>query len=189
LSAALQRRPATAAGGPADHPDGAAPGRAGRARRLWRFLRHEPLVHFILLGGLLFAASALRQSAERETIVIEGPTIEALIRQQRGAWRAGPRSSLLRLLAGIAGAERGAHPFRSPRAFLRRRLDRIAQGQTGELQGHALLLAGMVAAVRGTGRPLVSGEEARSALAVIEAIQRSQACGGQKVALARPAAR
>jgi len=82
LSAALRRRPATAAGGPADHPDGSAPGRAGRARRLWAFLRHEPLVHFIVLGGLLFAASALRQSAERETIVIERPTIEALIRQQ-----------------------------------------------------------------------------------------------------------
>ena len=115
--------------------------------------------------------------------------VEALLRQQGGAWRAGPRSLPLRLLARIAGAERGAHPFRSPRAFLRRRLDRIAQEQTGELQGHALLLAGMVAAARGTGRPLVSGTEAREAIAVIDAIQRSQGCGGQRVGLARAAPR
>jgi UDP-N-acetyl-2-amino-2-deoxyglucuronate dehydrogenase len=115
--------------------------------------------------------------------------VEALIRQQRGAWRAGPRSPLLRLLARLAGAERGAHPFRSPRAFLRRRLDRIAQAQTGELQGHALLLAAMVAAARGTARPLVSGEEAREAIAVIDAIHRSDAGGGQRAVLARSASR
>ena len=120
---------------------------------------------------------------------LAGAEVEALIRRQDGAWRAGPRSSLLRLLACIAGAERGAHPFRSARALLRRRLDRLAQRQTGELQGHALLLAGMVAAARGTGRPLVSGEEARAALAVIDAIHRSQACRGQRVALARAALR
>ena len=118
---------------------------------------------------------------------LAGTEVEALIRQQGGAWRAGPRSPLLRLLARIAGAERGGHPFRSPRAFLRRRLDRIAQSQTGELQGHALLLAGMVAAARGTGRPLVSGEEASEAIAVIDAIHRSQAGGGQRVGLARAA--
>jgi hypothetical protein len=51
-------------------------------RRLWAALRREPLVHFVLLAGLLFAASALREGAGRETIVIERPTIEALIRQQ-----------------------------------------------------------------------------------------------------------
>lgn len=120
---------------------------------------------------------------------LAGAEVEALVRQEGGAWRAGPRSPLLRLLTRLAGAERGVHPFRSPRALLRRRLDRIAQAQTGELQGHALLLAGMVAAARGTGRPLVSGEEARVALAVIDAIQRSQAGGGQRVALARAASR
>ena len=120
---------------------------------------------------------------------LAGAEVEALIRRQGGAWRAGPRSPLLRLLARIAGAERGGHPFRSPRAFLRRRLDRIAQSETGELQGHALLLAGMVAAARGTGRPLVSGEEAREAIAVIDAIHRSQAGGGQRVGLARAASR
>ncbi len=52
--------------------------------------------------------------------------VEALIRQYGGAWRAGPRAPLLRLLARTVGGERGAHPFRSPRALLRRRLDRIA---------------------------------------------------------------
>jgi UDP-N-acetyl-2-amino-2-deoxyglucuronate dehydrogenase len=135
------------------------------------------------IAGLDLAAGAGR--ARR----LAGTEVEALIRQQGGAWRAGPRSPLLRLLARIAGAERGGHPFRSLRAFLRRRLDRIAQSQTGELQGHALLLAGMVAAARGTGRPLVSGEEACEAIAVIDAIHRSQAGGGQRVGLARAALR
>ena len=115
--------------------------------------------------------------------------VEALIRQQGGAWRAGPRSPLLRLLAPVAGAERGAHPFRSARAFLRRRLDRGAQAQTGELQGHALVLARMAATARGTGRPLVSGEEARMAIAIIDAIRRSQECGGQRVEIAGSPAR
>jgi UDP-N-acetyl-2-amino-2-deoxyglucuronate dehydrogenase len=114
--------------------------------------------------------------------------IEALVRRHGGAWRAGPRAPLSRLLARIVGSERGAHPFRSPRAFLRRRLDRIAQRETGELQGHALLLARMAAAARGTAAPLVSGAQARTSLAVIDAIQRSQAAGGQRVALAPAAA-
>ena len=86
MSTALQGRPETATGGPAREPaerlDGSTPGRATPARRLWTFLRHEPLVHFLVLGGLLFAANALRQSAERETIVIDRPTIDALIQQQ-----------------------------------------------------------------------------------------------------------
>jgi hypothetical protein len=51
-------------------------------QRLWTFLRREPLVHFLLLGALLFAGSALRQSAERETILIDRATIDALVRQQ-----------------------------------------------------------------------------------------------------------
>jgi hypothetical protein len=86
LSAALQGRPETATGEPARAPaerlDGSSPGRATSARRLWTFLRHEPLVHFLVLGGLLFAANAVRQSADRETIVIDRPTLEALIQQQ-----------------------------------------------------------------------------------------------------------
>jgi hypothetical protein len=51
-------------------------------RRLWSFLRHEPLVHFVVLGGLLFGADALRQSAERETIVIDRPSVQTLVDQQ-----------------------------------------------------------------------------------------------------------
>lgn len=51
-------------------------------RRLWASLRREPLVHFVLLGALLFAASALRDSAGRETIVIDRPTLDALVQQQ-----------------------------------------------------------------------------------------------------------
>lgn len=112
--------------------------------------------------------------------------IETLVRRQRGAWRAGPRSRLLRALAGVAGAERGAHPFRSARAFLRRRIDRVAQAETGEVQGHALLLAEMVAAARGTGRPLVSGDDARHAIAIVHAIYRSHDRGGRRILVAHP---
>jgi hypothetical protein len=53
-----------------------------RVERLWAFLRHEPLVHFVVLGGLLFGASALRQSTERETIVIDQPAVQAMLAQQ-----------------------------------------------------------------------------------------------------------
>ena len=55
---------------------------ADLARRLWAALRREPLVHFVLLGGLLFAASALRDLSGRETILIDRPTLEALVQQQ-----------------------------------------------------------------------------------------------------------
>ena len=76
----------------AERPAGAreragAGGRAGDrtkspGRRLWAFLRHEPLVHFAILGGLLFGADALRQAAERESIVIDRPAIRAMADQQ-----------------------------------------------------------------------------------------------------------
>jgi hypothetical protein len=55
---------------------------AASVQRLWAFLRREPLVHFMLLGALLFAASALRPSAGPETIVIDRATIDGLVRQQ-----------------------------------------------------------------------------------------------------------
>ena len=51
-------------------------------RRLWAFVRREPLVHFVVLGGLLFGADALRQSTQRETIVIDPPTVQTLVDQQ-----------------------------------------------------------------------------------------------------------
>jgi hypothetical protein len=53
-----------------------------RARRVWAFVRREPLVHFMVLGALLFGADALRRSAERETIVIDEPAIQAMVDQQ-----------------------------------------------------------------------------------------------------------
>jgi hypothetical protein len=53
-----------------------------RARRVWAFVRREPLVHFMVLGALLFGADALRRSAERETIVIDRPAIQAMLDQQ-----------------------------------------------------------------------------------------------------------
>jgi peptidyl-prolyl cis-trans isomerase C len=53
-----------------------------RGRRFWAFVRREPLVHFAILGALLFGADALRQSAERETILIDQPTVQTLVDQQ-----------------------------------------------------------------------------------------------------------
>jgi hypothetical protein len=53
-----------------------------RARRVWAFVRREPLVHFLILGGLLFGADALRRAAERETIVVDRPAIQAMAEQQ-----------------------------------------------------------------------------------------------------------
>jgi hypothetical protein len=40
------------------------------------------LVHFVVLGALLFGASALWQARQRETIVIDRATIEALVQQR-----------------------------------------------------------------------------------------------------------
>jgi hypothetical protein len=62
----------------------AVPGReaAATAQRLWTFLRREPLFHFLILGALLFGTDALRQSAERETIQIDRPTVETMAAQQ-----------------------------------------------------------------------------------------------------------
>jgi PPIC-type PPIASE domain len=51
-------------------------------RRLWAFVRREPLVHFVVIGALLFGADTLRRSAERETIVIDPPAVQAMVDQQ-----------------------------------------------------------------------------------------------------------
>jgi hypothetical protein len=48
----------------------------------WRSLLHEPLVHFVALGALLLGASASWQAREREAIVIDRATIEALVQQR-----------------------------------------------------------------------------------------------------------
>ena len=82
------RSAASAAGPPrARERVGARVARSGerarsRGARIWAFLRHEPLVHFMVLGALLFGADALRQAAERETIVIDPPAVQAMIDQQ-----------------------------------------------------------------------------------------------------------
>ena len=109
--------------------------------------------------------------------------IESLVQEQCGLWRRGPKSLLWRALARVAGKERGARPFRSPRAFLRRQIDRVAQFERQELQGHAAVLTQMAAAVRGTGEPLVTGRDALQSLAVIDGIYRSHATEGQRVNL------
>jgi UDP-N-acetyl-2-amino-2-deoxyglucuronate dehydrogenase len=107
--------------------------------------------------------------------------VEELIRAEHGGWRAGPRALPWRWLARIAGSGRGELPFRSPRAFLRRRLDRQAQAETGEAQGHAAVLLQMAEAVRDGGEPLVTGDDARRSLVVIEALRRSQQNGGTRI--------
>jgi len=56
--------------------------RAAAGRSWWAFLGREPLVHFLALGALLFGASALWQARQRETIVIDRATIEALVQQR-----------------------------------------------------------------------------------------------------------
>lgn len=111
--------------------------------------------------------------------------IEALVRTADGSWRGGPISPLWRVAARLAGPGRGVHPFRSIRGYLRRRVDRVAQRERGQPQGHAEVLARMAAAVRGQGAPLVTGEDARCSLQVIEAIRRSHVLGGQRVELER----
>jgi hypothetical protein len=56
--------------------------RAPARRAWWASLAREPLVHFVVLGALLFGASALWQARQRETIVIDRARIEALVQQR-----------------------------------------------------------------------------------------------------------
>jgi predicted dehydrogenase len=126
----------------------------------------------------------LEGGPDRRARALSAAEIERLVRGHQGGWREGPRSTPWRILAGLAGRERGVHAFRSPRAYLRRQADRVAQLERGEPQGHAGILAGMAAAVRGKGPPLVTGEDARASIAVIEAIERSSAAGSARVELA-----
>ncbi len=111
--------------------------------------------------------------------------IEAIVQAAGGRWRLGPASFLWRVAARLAGPGRGAHVFRSVPGYLRRRVDRVAQRECGQPQGHAEVFARMAAAVRGEGAPLVTGEDARRSLQIIEAIRRSHALGGQRVELER----
>jgi predicted dehydrogenase len=109
--------------------------------------------------------------------------VEALVRAEGGSWRAGPRALLWRGAARLAGPGRGVRPFRSPLAYLRRQADRVAQRERREPQGHAALIAAMAAAARGRGTPLVTGEDARLSLAIVDGLRRSAAAGGARVGL------
>lgn len=59
--------------------DNAVPGPS----RLFAFIRKEPLVHFLALAALLFAANALFSADDREAITIDAATREYLIEQQQ----------------------------------------------------------------------------------------------------------
>jgi UDP-N-acetyl-2-amino-2-deoxyglucuronate dehydrogenase len=111
--------------------------------------------------------------------------IESLVEAAAGRWRRGPAAFAWRLAGRLAGPGRGVHPFRSVRGYLRRQADRVAQRECAQPQGHAEVLARMAAAVRGEGAPLVTGDDARRSLQIIEAIRRSHALGGQRVELVR----
>ena len=107
--------------------------------------------------------------------------IESLVEIKAGHWRRGPKSAFWRLITLFAGPERGSHPFQSPRAYLRRQIDRISQQEHKEPQGHAAILFQMGKAVRGYTTPMVSGKEARESISIIEAIYRSHASGCKRV--------
>jgi len=109
--------------------------------------------------------------------------IESMVQSAGGRWRLGPAAPVWRLANRIAGPGRGVNPFRSVRGYLRRQADRVAQLECEEPQGHAEVLARMAAAVRGEAPPLVTGDDARRSLEVIEAIRRSHALAGQRVEL------
>ncbi len=50
--------------------------------RLMRFLRREPLVHFLALGALLFALDYVSSSDEKDTIYISQQAIVSLVEQR-----------------------------------------------------------------------------------------------------------
>jgi predicted dehydrogenase len=114
--------------------------------------------------------------------------IEAIVEAAHGRWRRGPVAPLWRIVSRLAGPGRGVHPFRSLRGYLRRQADRVAQREWGQPQGHAEILARMARAVRGEDAPLVTGDDARRSLQVIEAIRGSDGRGGARVTLPRPEA-
>lgn len=128
---------------------------------------------------------ALARNDEVRATPLASHEIESLVRAEGGSWREGPAATVWRLLSRVAGPGRGVLPFRSPRAYLRRQADRVAQAERAEPQGHSAVLAQMAAAVRGGGAPLVTGQDARRTIAVVEAIARSHAEGGARIELPR----
>ena len=128
-------------------------------------------------------ALSVSPSPEKRARPLSAREIESLVQREHGEWRNGPRSPAWRLAARLAGAVRGSHPFRSPRAWLRRQADRVAQLEYREPQGHAAILAQMARVVRGEETPMVTGRDARRALAVLDAMNRSHSAGGERVTL------
>ena len=53
--------------------------------RLWHLIRREPLVHFLVLAALLFAADRLVGSSDRSTIVIDRQSIAAALQARAEA--------------------------------------------------------------------------------------------------------
>lgn len=126
----------------------------------------------------------LSSSEVRRGAPLERSEIEQLLRRHGGRWRSGPRTTFWRALDRMAGRERGERPFRSLRAALRRRVDRVAQLQYGEPEGHAAILSTMATVARGDGEPLVTGHQARQALAVVEGLVESHRFFGRRIDLA-----
>lgn len=123
----------------------------------------------------------LSRSEGRRARRLPRTRVEDLVREQQGEWRDGPTGWVGRLVMPFADRDRGGRPFRSPRAYLRRWLDRRAQSESGQLQGHPAVLRRMAAAVRGEGEPIATGKDARAGLAVIEAWLRSSAEEGRSM--------
>lgn len=65
--------------------------------RVWTVVRHEPLVHFLILATLLFVLDAVFSSTQKDRIVVDQQTIAHLIQQREDL-----------LLRKVSAAERRA---------------------------------------------------------------------------------
>jgi predicted dehydrogenase len=125
------------------------------------------------------------KDGERASRQMDGKA-EELMRAAGGGWRDGPRQPLWRAASRLLPAERGRLAFTSPISYLQRWIDRKAQAERGQPQGHAAVLAGMAAALRGGLASVATGVEARDGLLLIEALEQSGRSGGGRVELAQP---
>jgi len=110
----------------------AGPGQAGVLARAWLFLRREPLVHFLLLGGLIFGADAVLHPPDRTERVItvtramrdsmaagfdedrERPATEAELKAMVENWVA---SEILYREGKLLGVDRGDDAIRDRIAY------------------------------------------------------------------------
>jgi hypothetical protein len=51
-------------------------------KRIWKAVKSEPLVHFALIGSLLFAADEWMMPSDRESIVVDRATIDYLVSER-----------------------------------------------------------------------------------------------------------